>query len=317
MAKKQITMGRNTNKILKEGFKEFLIYSRAKNLSSNTLTYYEDCFYKFCTFVDEDILIREIDRETVQDFILFLRDSDISSVTLNTQLRGIRVFLYYFMELEYMDKFSISKVKQDKPIKDTYSEGEIKILLVKPNIKKCQFTEYRDWIIVNILLGTGMRIRTLINLQIKDIDLDSQLITYKVTKNRNQQLVPLSITLVKILREYIEIRMKNTDMNDWLFCSRYGEKLTNNALQHSLKKYNNRRGVIKQGCHMWRHTFAKMWILKNGNILKLQKILGHSSLDMVKEYVEIFTSDLQSDFNTYNPLEQMQESRNFLKLNNK
>lgn len=43
MARKQITLSNNTKKTLKEGFRDFLIYSGAKNLLSNTLTYYEDC----------------------------------------------------------------------------------------------------------------------------------------------------------------------------------------------------------------------------------------------------------------------------------
>lgn len=314
MARKQLTLAKGNVKTLGEGFKEFLIYSRVKNLSEHTLTYYEDCFNKFCKFIDKDTLINEIDKSDVDEFVLFLRDSNISSISINTQLNGVRAMLYYFMSLGYMQKFSISKVKQEKPIKETYTESEIKLLLVKPDLKKCQFTDYRDWVCVNLLLGTGMRIRTLINLKINDIDIENEVITYKITKNRKQQIVPLSRTLINVLSEYIQIRLQNANEDDWLFCSRYAEKLTSNALQHSLRKYNQRRGVIKVGCHLWRHTFAKMWILGGGDALRLQKILGHSTMDMVREYVNLFDNELQIDFNTFNPLEKFNVNKRSIRM---
>ncbi|WP_080755398.1 tyrosine-type recombinase/integrase [Clostridium tyrobutyricum] len=48
-------------------------------------------------------------------------------------------------------------------------------------------------------MATGCRVRTLANLRIKDLDFDNQLITYLWTKNRKQQIVPMSNTLKKYL----------------------------------------------------------------------------------------------------------------------
>jgi len=59
---------------------------------------------------------------------------------------------------------------------------------------------------------------------------------------------------------------------------------------------------MKTGVHLFRHTFAKKWIQNGGNIFSLQKILGHSSLDMVKEYVSLFSEDIRHDYDKYNPL---------------
>jgi len=65
--------------------------------------------------------------------------------------------------------------------------------------------------------------------------------------------------------------------------------LTVPRLSNNLRDYNLSRGIMKTGVHRWRHTFAKKWILAGGDIFRLQKILGHSSLDVVKEYVDMFT----------------------------
>ncbi|MCR3761907.1 site-specific integrase, partial [Clostridium felsineum] len=61
------------------------------------------------------------------------------------------------------------------------------------------------------------------------------------------------------------------------------------------------------------HTFAKKWILSGGDIFRLQKILSHSTLDMVRVYVDMFTSDLQKDFSTFNPLDQLKQ-KSFISL---
>ena len=63
------------------------------------------------------------------------------------------------------------------------------------------------------------------------------------------------------------------------------------------------RGVSKTSAHLYRHTFAKRWILNGGDIFRLQKLLGHSNLDIVKEYVNMFGRDLTKDYTSFNPLD--------------
>lgn len=75
-------------------------------------------------------------------------------------------------------------------------------------------------------------------------------------------------------------------------------------MRQGISKYNNRRGVTKTSLHLFRHTFAKKWILNNGNMFSLQKMLGHSTLEMVREYVEIFGEDLRHDYDNFNSLDQ-------------
>lgn len=73
-----------------------------------------------------------------------------------------------------------------------------------------------------------------------------------------------------------------------------------------LARYNRSRGVEKTSAHLYRHTFAKKWIMNGGDIFRLQKILGHSDLSVVKEYVQIFGTDLAVDFDKFNPLDRME-----------
>jgi len=77
--------------------------------------------------------------------------------------------------------------------------------------------------------------------------------------------------------------------------------MTTDMLQKEIARYNRKRGVEKTSLHMFRHTFAKKWILNGGDIFRLQKLLGHSSLEMVRKYVNMFADDLRKDFDSFNP----------------
>lgn len=296
------------NRKIEEAFKEFIRHCRVKNLSSKTTDYYEECYEAFTKFFSDDMNTSSITKDIIDDYILFLKNNtSMSDISINTRLRGLRAVLYYFMKFEYIKVFKIELIKAEKKVKATYTDAELNLLIKKPNIKKCSFNEYRDWVIISYLLSTGNRASTIVNIKIKDIDFENNIITLEKTKNRRQQLIPISKTLSEILREYLQYR--NGETEDYLFCSIYGAKLTVNALEHSIRKYNFRRGVNKGSIHLFRHTFSKKWILAGGDIFRLQKILGHSSLNMVKEYVNMFSDDIEKDFDKFNALEQLQNNK--------
>lgn len=284
------------------GCDEFILYCRGKNLRDTTIKSYEDRMKTFYKFIDPKLPIEEINPKTVESFVISCRNElNIKDVTINSYLRALKAVLYYFMKMEYMNKFKISLVRYDEPVVETYTEAEVRILLKKPDKSKCSFVEYRDWVICNTLYATGMRCSNLRGLKIADVDLFNNLLYLRTTKTRKPLVLPITRALQPILKEYLSLREGNE--NDYLFCTAYGEMLTRDAMSATMRKYNNNRGIVKTGIHRWRHTFAKQWILNHGDILKLQKILNHSNLDMVRNYVKIFTNDLQADMEQFNPLE--------------
>ena len=122
------------------------------------------------------------------------------------------------------------------------------------------------------------------------------------TKNKKQRYVPISKALNETLSEYIEFRKANSE-DDYLFCNEFGEFMPRTTLQMAITKYCKKRGLNKYSIHLFRHTFAKYWILKGGDIFTLQKILGHSSLKMVKHYANLFDEDLKHNYDNLCPLD--------------
>lgn len=313
--RKKISM--DSNKItFDRGYDEFIMRCRAKNLREGTIQSYEGRIKTIYKFIDPKTPIENITRDTVDNFIISCKtELNVKDITINSYLRALKTILYYFMEMGYMQKFHISKIKYDEPLVETYTDQEVRILLKKPDKKKCTFVEYRDWVICNIFYATGMRCSNLRGLKIADVDLFNNLLYLRTTKTRKPLVLPITRSLQPILKEYLMIR--GGESQDYLFCSAYGDMLTRDAMSGTMRRYNNNRGITKTGIHRWRHTFAKQWILNHGDILKLQKILNHSSLDMVQNYVKIFTNDLQDDFEEFNPLEFVNRKSIKIERNNK
>ena len=214
------------------------------------------------------------------------------------------------MKKEWIPQMELSLPKADKAPTETYTNEELKKLLKKPDVKKCGFTEYKCWVMVNFLLSTGVRQNSLVNIRISDIDFDTDMICIKVTKNRKPLVVPISQTMANILREYLTFRQHESG-DDYLFCNVFGKQLTKSTSYHQLYTYNKGRGVETTGIHRYRHTFAKQWILNGGNVVALQKILGHSNLAITQNYINMLVSETAEEVNTINLLDKFTETRTY------
>ena len=172
-------------------------------------------------------------------------------------------------------------------------------------MRKCIFSTYRSWVIVNFLLSTGVRQNSLINVKIRDVDFDNSVVYVNMTKNRKPLIIPLNEDILKILKEYLQYRGGEAD--DWLFCSVYGKQLTRSSNYHALWDYCHERGVEQTGVHRFRHTFAKKWAIMGGSVVTLQKILGHSSLAITEGYLNLLTSDLKKKMDEVNIIRSLKQ----------
>lgn len=306
-------MSKKANLSIEEAFGLFIRKCKIKNLTELSISSYQKKMVHFYEFMDKSEPINTITKDTIDSYILWLRENtDAGDITINSYLRSVRAFLYYCMECNYIPSFKISLIKAEKKIKETYSDEELIRLLQKPDINTCSFSCYKTWVFENYLLGTGNRISTALDLHIGDINFQSGTITLRKTKNRKQQIIPLSHTLADILQEYLQIR--GGDAEDYLFCNEYGDKALDRTYQQLVRRYNIKRNVNKTSCHIFRHTFAKQWILAGGDMFRLQKILGHSDLTVTKEYVNMFGQDLQMDFEKFNPLDNLSTNKKTIRM---
>ncbi len=156
--RRKITINNTTKqKTFEEGFNEFIRYCEVRNLRPASIKTYNDVVYHvWYKFYNKDHLIKDIDKSVFENFIIFLKqkmnEKDISIVS---NIKKMRTILNYFFKLEYLKQFKIDVIKVDKDVIETYTDEELKILLEKPNLKKCTFVTYRNWCIIKFLLATG------------------------------------------------------------------------------------------------------------------------------------------------------------------
>ena len=284
----------------------------ASNYAEKTLTYYDNTIHVFNKFFDKKRLAGEIGEETIENYVINLRDSGVRDTTIKTYIGGLRTVLYFFMAKEWIEEFKIKVPKTVKRIKDIYTDDELRRLLQKPNMKKCSFAEYRNWVLVNYFIGTGQRENSVINIKIGDFDLDNGIVKLAATKNKKQTLLPLGDNLISILRDYLKIRGGSGE--DYAFCTDRGEKMTSSCIICAIRCYNRSRGVSKTSIHLFRHTFATNWVRQNGDIVKLQHVLCHEDLKTTQKYLNVTLDDLINGYQEMNPLERLIDGRKQIRV---
>lgn len=278
----------------------FIKHCRIKNLRPKTITYYEEDIEYFHAKVPVKY-IDEITQDRFDDFIVAELDAGKKVTSLNTRIRGLRVFFSFCAEREYMNPIAPKLMKVDEEIKEPYTEAELKRLLKRPSSNR--WTEWRTWAAINYLISTGNRVSTVVNLKIGDINFEEMTIHLRHVKNRRQQFIPLSPALKDVLLDYLKTWEWTED--DYLLPSYEGNCLNVRSFQGAVRRYNISRGVTKTSVHLFRHTFAKNFILAGGGMVQLQALLGHSTMDMTRHYVNLYGLDLQRDYARLNPLDNL------------
>jgi len=153
-----------------KAFKDFMIYNKARNLAEETLDYYQEKLKRFLSWLEEiEVELKNIDGKMISRYIIYLESEfDIVDTTVNAHLRAVKTYIYYYQKFDYVKEFKVQLIKTRKKAKETYKDSEIKVLLKKPDTNSCSFAVFRNWVMVNFLLGTGVRLSTLVNLRIGD-----------------------------------------------------------------------------------------------------------------------------------------------------
>ena len=299
----------------------FILEQKSKGNSPATIDYYNRVYKKIQSFIEgtnttvQDTPVEFIGNDVFRHtFVAFL--GDVSQQTINNYLRGYRSFGNWCEEQGYIKYFRCPIREVDPPAKQVYTDKELEKLLVKPDIR-C-YSAYRNWVIINLLLATGARENTIINIKIGDVDLEEGYIIFNTTKARRVARLGLEPKMRNILAEFIRNWRTGGDLDedDYLFANEYDEPLTRTGLCHAISQYNRRRGVEKTSIHLFRHTFAKNWIMAGGDIIRLAQVLTHSELEMVKRYSNLYETDVKSSMEEFSTLAKLR-TKSGATLNNK
>jgi site-specific recombinase XerD len=137
------------------------------------------------------------------------------------------------------------------------------------------------------MLDTGVRSAECLGLRIADIDLDN--LIQVMGKGSRERKVPISLELRKRLYPWIRGLPAGSV---YLLPNRSADPVEYCNASHDLNEIGHVLG-LRLHFHLLRHTFATNYIRQGGDPARLQRILGHSSIETTMKYVHLQTSDLQ------------------------
>ncbi len=286
---------------LRESISDFLTDQRSRGNSPATLDYYRRILFRFADFANVTDTAA-ISLHHCRAWYAELADSQLTSVSVQTYIRGLRAFLEWLYENEYIPediprKFKLPKA-QRKTI-DILTDDEIRRLFAA--FDPATPTGARDLCICSLMLDSGLRLHEVVTLRRDSIHPEDG---YAIVsgKGSKQRIVPIGKQTAEAIRRYEFLRPRGGSS---FFLCIDGAPVTDNTLKDLFRKLKHRAEIPRLHPHLLRHTFATRYLENGGNIYSLQTILGHTSLEMVKRYLHLANTRIRRDFSKYSPLDNL------------
>lgn len=282
---------------------DFYVDKLSIGVRKKTIESYRSRFLVIFKHLQPDTIVTDITKYDIKRVIMEFASLPLSRNTVRSYSAALKAF-FMWCDQENICHVEVNLFKGEEVVQETYTKRELLKLLEPPVLRDCTFNEYKCWVIVNLLVNNGCRASSIRNIKCNDVRFDENIIMLRHMKSNNPIAIPMSVSLKEILKQYMYIRKGNED--DYLFPDNEWHQMTESTLRKSINYYNHSRGVRRTGLHKFRHTFARMYLVDcQGDALKLQRLLGHTTLDMTKHYVQIFANDLVNDYKTRSPLEKL------------
>ena len=290
-----------------EAVRIFLKDCELRNLREHTVRYYRNELNTVQKHLQEQNVSGDpssMTEEHIKRYIIgYMRREGLKISSINSRLRAVRAMFNFLYSQNYIGS---NPVKGLKLLKDrrqiiaTFSRQQVKQLLSQPNLRT--FTGIRDYTMMLLLLETGIRANEFVSLNLTDVKIEESVIHVRNAKGNQERIVPITSIMKKQLKKYSSIR--GYVETDALFITLDNNRLSKRQLQNIISKYGKAAGIKDVRCspHTFRHTFARMAVENGAGTFELQAILGHSSLEIVKVYVNLFSDDVKAKHKTFSPL---------------
>lgn len=303
---------RNTGAItheltMTEMFEEFMLIKKGEGLAKRTVAEYYTNYQYFVDYIGRELSASEMTSELFASWITYMSDEmSYAPATINIRVRTMRSFLRYAFE----DKQWINEPihKRFKPIKapidvvESLTPEEFRRLIGA--IDDSTYTGFRTQVITYLLLDTLIRVCELVDIKRQNIDFKTMCIRLEAadTKTRVGRVVPISSRTAKLLSEYLAETEEFG--NDYVFLTYEGEPMSEATVRDNLRLYGTVAKITNKRVspHTLRHTGALFYIMNGGDPFSLQRILGHSHMNMVRRYVQMTNMDIQNQHSAYSPL---------------
>ena len=233
----------------------------------------------------------------------------LSAHTVNAYTRSVSAFWSWLISEEIISENPFHRVKIPKlpyKIVQTFSNEQIKSLLAAVDTDSA--TGFRDYLMILMLLDTGLRLSELTGLMAGDIRLEEGFLKV-MGKGGKERLIPVGREVQRVLWRYISRYRPEPacQRNDFLLLSVRGTRLSKSRIETVMKRYAAKAGItgVRSSPHTLRHTAAVSFMRNGGDAFSLQRLLGHSTLVMTRHYCELADVDVKKAHMSASPVDNL------------
>jgi len=236
--------------------------------------------------------IEEVDREDLEAFVEHEQDRGLKPGTVKLRLEIVKAFLRFMIDkgVLHEDVFPWRlKVKVPETLPRAMDPDEVdRLLAVKGSV--------RDRAMILVLLRTGMRIGELLQSRVMDVVMEEQkILIYEGEKNQRGRVVYFSVDAKLALQAWLKKRDRAVEP---LFYGYGGRALSYSAARIMFLKYLEKAGLSHKGytLHCLRHTYATDLINARMPMECLEKLLGHSRLEVTQRYAVLTDKTKEEEY---------------------
>ena len=294
---------------MQEVFNRYMNYLEAeRNASAYTVRNYTTDLLHFFQFLrtKEISSLKEVDRHVVRDYLSHLMEKGFVKASIARKLSAIRSFYRYLLREGIVPTSPVattSSPKLDKRLPSFLTIEEVERLLEAPDLSTPQ--GQRDRAILELLYASGLRVSELAQLNLEQIDLDTNEIRVW-GKGSKERVVLMGEPAAKALNAYLSQgrpKLLGKKRSSALFLSRYGEPVIQRRVQRILDKYAKVAGIDKRvHPHLLRHTFATHLLDGGADLRVVQELLGHANLSSTQIYTHVTKSQAKKVYLSAHPM---------------
>jgi len=285
-----------------------------KRVSKNTFEAYKRDTHQLVIFLKGEygIEIKDADRKQLKSFLYHLKKNGHSARTMSRKISAIKVLFGYLSGYLGWQNIAddLTFPKLEKRLPQYLTEGEVEKLFEVADLDESDLG-FRNKVMLYLLYVSGMRISEMVNLQVSQIQFDTNFITVS-GKGGKGRVIPLPQPMMALLQQYVDTVLakfvskgSKKIKNDYVFPTFYKGKIKPISRQSFwviLKDLWAKTGSTKSiSPHQLRHSLATH-MLKNGvDLRSLQMLLGHENLSTVQIYTHLEMSYLRDLYDKKHP----------------
>jgi integrase/recombinase XerD len=287
----------------------FLARCSALNLADGSVAWYRHILRALTAFLEARgaRALREATPALLREHLADLRRRGQASETVFRTYGGMRcAFRFWKREglLEDNPMERVERPRRDRTLIRPLSPEQAARLIEMPDAASP--AGLRDRAMMMLMLDSGLRISEVLSLEAGRVDWLNCAATV-MGKGRKERTVPFSARTGLALLEYAKARSQGRQQASQLFLGRTGKPICRSKARKIIMRYGREAEItgVRMSPHTLRHTFAVLYVRNGGDSFSLQEILGHSTLEMTRRYVNLASRDVAEQHKKFSPMEML------------